>query len=183
MDSPTGEIQQLVPDVEQVVGAEQQQPRQYDSAKQPVLPTLTEAEKRSTPGPSEPLIPVPADPIALEEEIARQTIFGVPILRMNRYTGHDKKFVDLLRWEVSYDRTGDLNEISVVSDDDSNTRYRIYIGGINQQIPEDRDLTSPFTARWDRTVLPPATEVALQVRTEDGTTDINVDAMIVGTER
>jgi len=182
MVMPTGELQ-LIPDEEQVVGAEGQQPREFGPAGQPVLPTIEQDPKRDAPLPSLPLVPIPPDPEVVREAEIRQLIFGVPVVRLNRHSGSENLWRELVRWDVSSARTGDLHEISLLSDNDSLTRYRIFIGGINQEIPEDRQTSTPLEMKWQRTVLPPGSSVVVQVRNTDGATTITVDGVITGSER
>lgn len=176
------DVEQLVPDVEQVVGTEIQRGRKFGPAGQPVLPEISEPDKRIAPLPSMPMVPVPPDPIATREAEIRQNIFGIPIVRVNQYIGSDTDWVEVIRWDVSPTRTGDLHEISILSDDDSKTRYRIFIGGFDQGLPEDRDTSTPLDMPWQRTVLPPETSIVVQIRSTDGT-EITVDAMLTGSER
>jgi len=173
----TGAIEQLTPEVEQVVRSEPQLPSRPSSP----LVTITEPGKREPPMPVSPRAPLPsAEQIA--EQTAYQVIYGGPVLKVNRYTGTDQEFVELLRWDIPVGFTGDLHEISLVSSNDAKTRYRIFLGNVDQHVPTDRQTQTPLTLSWDRTVLPGGTSVWVEVRTTDGTA-INVDGTITGTIR
>ena len=173
----TGVARQLTPDEQQVVGAEVQEARVPDT----VLPRIEQPEKRETPPAPLPRAPMPP-PAQLQEEIARQTIFGIPIARVNRYEGTDTEWRPLLRWAIPPDRTGDLHEIAVLSNNDEKTRLRLVFAGADQGVPEDRQTSSPLSLPWRGTVLPPNSSIVVEVRSTDGTSII-VDATLTGTER
>jgi len=174
----TGVDRQLSSEEEQVVGAEVQQPPISDL----VLPVLEEAARRIAPLPARPRAPLPA-PAQLQEDIARQTLSGWPALAIDRYSGSSIKWVMLIRWDIPADWTGDLHEISLLSDDDAHTRYRIFIGDRIQQVPVDRQIDTPIALPWRGTVIPGPTSVTVEVRSTDEAVTINVNASITGTER
>lgn len=168
---------QLAPDVEQVVGTEVQEPRVPDT----VLPKIALPEKREIPGPT---FPRPALPSAEEiaEQQAIQFIYGIPILKLNRYSGSDLDWVELVRWDIPEGRTGDLREISLLSDNDAATRYRIVLANIDQKIPTDKQTSTPIAFPWRHTVIPGGSSVYVEVLSITGAA-INVDGSITGTVR
>ncbi|GAH69946.1 unnamed protein product [marine sediment metagenome] len=173
----TGTIQQLVPGVEQIVDGEPQLPSHPSSP----LVKVTEPEKRTAPMPVFPRAPLPsAEQVAAQE--AYQTIYGGPVLKINRYSGGDQDWVELLRWDVPIGFTGDLHEISLLSSLDAKTRYRIFLANIDQGIPTDRQTLTPLSLKWERTVLPGGYAVWVEVRSTDGTAII-VDGTLTGTIR
>ena len=173
----TGEIEQLTPGVEQVVRGEPQLPSRPSSP----LVKVTEDEKRTEPLPVSPRPPLPsAEQIA--EQQAQQALYGIPIVKINRYSGSDQDWVELVRWDIPVGFTGDLHEISLLSDQDSKTRYRVVIGNIDQGFPTDRQTSTPLEMPWRRTVLPGGTSVYVEVVSPDGTA-IVVDGMITGSVR
>ena len=173
----TGEIEQLTPDVEQVVRGEPQVPSRPSSP----LVKVAEPDKREAPMPVAPRPPLPtAEQVAAQQ--AYQAIYGGPVLKVNRYSGNDQDWVELLRWDIPIGYTGDLHEISLISSNDAKTRYRVFLANIDQGIPTDRQTQTPVTWPWDRTVLPGGYAVWVEVRSTDGT-PIVVDGMLTGTIR
>ena len=173
----TGEIEQLTPEVEQVVRGEPQVPSRPPS---PLVP-VREAEKRTEPLPVSPRPAMPSsEQIAAQE--AQQSLYGIPVVKVNRYVGGDQEWRELVRWDIPAGFTGDLHEISLLSDQDSKTRYRVVIGNIDQDFPTDRQTSTPLEMPWRRTVIPGGTSVYVEVVSPDGTT-ITVDGMITGSVR
>lgn len=173
----TSTIRQLVPEEEQIVDGEPQTPSRPSSP----LIEVAAPEKRAAPMPVSPRPPLPsAEQIAAQQ--AYQLIYGGPVLRVNRYSGDDQDWVELLRWDIPIGFTGDLHEISLISSNDTKTRYRIFLANIDQGIPTDRQTVTPLSLPWDRTVLPGGYSVWVEVRSTDGTS-INVDGMLTGTVR
>ena len=173
----TGTLQQLIPEVEQIVDGEPQLPTRPLSA----LVGIEEPEKRTIPMPVAPRPPLPtAEEVA--EQQAYQLIYGGPVLRVNRFSGTDQDWVELIRWDIPIGFTGDLREISIVSSNDEKTRYRVFLANADQNIPTNQQTTTPQTWPWDRTVLPGGTSVWVEVRSTDGTA-ITVDATLTGIVR
>lgn len=173
----TGTIRQLVPEEEQIVDGEPQLPSRPSSP----LVDIGQPEKRLTPMPVSPRPPLPtAEEVAKQE--AYQAIYGGPVLKVNRYEGGDQDWVELVRWDVPLGYTGDLHTISLLSNNDAKTRYRIFLANVDQGIPTDRQTTTPQEHKWDRTVLPGGTAVWVEVRSTDGTAII-VDGSITATVR
>jgi len=173
----TGTLQQLIPEVEQIVDGEPQLPSRPLSA----LVDIEEPEKRTTPMPVAPRPPLPTtEEIALQQ--AYQQIYGGPVLRLNRYTGNDQDWTELIRWDIPIGFTGDLRSLAIVSSNDAKTRYRVFLANQDQQIPTDRQTTTPQDWPWDRTILPGGTSCWVEVRSTDGTA-ITVDATLTGIVR
>jgi len=173
----TGTPQQLIPEVEQIVDGEPQLPSRPSSA----LVDIEEPEKRIVPEPVAPRPPLPTTEEIAEQQ-AYQQIYGGPVLRINRFSGTDQDWVELVRWDIPIGFTGDLREISLVSSNDEKTRYRVFLANVDQNIPTDRQTTTPQSWPWDRTILPGGTSVWIEVRSTDGTA-ITVDATLTGIVR
>lgn len=173
----TGKLRQLEPEEEQIVDGEPQLPSRPSSP----LVEIEPPDKRTAPMPvaQRPALPSTEQ---IAEEQAYQALYGGPVLKINRYTGTDQDWVELVRWDVPIGYTGDLHEISLLSSNDTKTRYRIFLANAKQDIPTDRQTSTPLTLKWDRSVLPGGYAVWVEVRTTDGTS-INVDATITGTVR
>ncbi len=172
----TGPARQLPPGEQQVVGTEVQEPLLPGTA----LPRIEGPDLREGPLPTQPRAPMPA-PAQIQEEITRQTLFGAPVLAINRYTGTERDWVMLVRWDIRDGVTGDLHEVALISDNDPKTRYRIILASRDQNIP-DKQVTTPLTLTWRRGILPGGSTVTVEVRSTDGTS-IAVEGFITGTER
>ncbi|MBA7606322.1 hypothetical protein ES703_13470 [subsurface metagenome] len=173
----TGTIQQLIPEVEQITDGEPQLPSRPTSP----LVKVAEPGKRETPLPVSPRPPLPSQQVIAEQQ-AYQALYGGPVLKINRYSGSDQDWVELVRWGVPIGYTGDLHEISLISSNDAKTRYRIFLANVDQGIPTDRQTQTPLTVNWNRTVLPGGYAVWVEVRSTDGD-PIDVDGTITGTVR
>jgi len=173
----TGTIRQLVPEEEQIVRDEPQIPSRPSSP----LVEIETPEKRVVPMPVSPRPPLPS-PEQVAAQQAYQAIYGGPVLKVNRYSGNDQDWVELLRWDIPIGYTGDLHEIALISSNDAKTRYRIFLANTDQGIPTDRQTLTPLSFKWDRTVLPGGYAVWVEVRSTDGT-PITVDGTITGTVR
>ncbi len=169
--------EQLPPAVEQIVGAEVQEPRVPGA-----LPRIEEPPQRIAPLPTVPRAPLPT-PERVQEQIARQTLFGQPVLKTGYYSGGSKEWVMLVRWDVPEGFIGDLEELALLSNNDSVTRFRILINGTDQGLPVDRQISTPVSWPWHKTtIIPGGAAVTVEVRSTDETS-INVDASITATER
>jgi len=173
----TGTLQQLVPLEEQIVSGEPQVPSRPSSP----LITVAQPEKRMVPLPTTPRPALPT-PEQMAQQQAIQAIYGGPFLEINRYVGSDLDYRELVRWDIPIGFTGDLHEISLVSNDDAHTRYRIFIGNQKQNVPEDRQTSTPLTLPWDRGIILGGTSCWVEVRSTDGT-EITVDGTMTGTVR
>jgi len=173
----TGEIEQLTPGVEQITDGEPQLPSRPTSP----LVKVTEDEKRSKPLPVAPRPPMPSGEQLIEQQAA-QSLYGIPVVKVNRYSGNDQEWRELVRWDIPDGYTGDLHAISLLSDNDSATRYRVVIGNIDQDLPTDRQTSTPLEMPWRRTVIPGGTSVYVEV-VSPAATAIVVDGMITGSLR
>jgi hypothetical protein len=88
----------------------------------------------------------------------------------------------LLSWVVPAGDIGDLHQISIQSDNDAKTRYRITIADTDMQVPLDRQLATPVDFNWREGLLPGPATVMVEVRSTDGTS-ITIDGLITGTFR
>ena len=173
----TGEIEQLTPGVEQVVRDEPQVPSRPPST----LVEVAEDEKRTEPLPVRPRPALPTtEQIAVQE--AQQSIYGIPVARLNHYEGNDKEWIELVRWDIPIGFTGDLHEVSLLSDLDSKTRYHLVLGNIDQNLPTDRKTNTPLAMTWRHTVIPGGSSVYVEVSSPDGSA-IVVDGLITGSVR
>jgi hypothetical protein len=177
----SGVPQQFPPDLQQIVDGESQVATQAPSP----LIELEEPEKRIAPSETGQYPPEPAEAIGEEGEAAVAAApvkIDFPIVRWTRYAGADGDFRELLSWNIQEGYVGDLHEISLLSDNDAKTRFKLTIAGVDMQLPTDRTLATPITMPWRDTKLPGPASVLLEVKSTDGTT-INVDGMITGTLR
>lgn len=173
----TGELEQLEPFEEQIVDGEPQVPTRPGSP----LVHLVEEEKRAAPIPTAPRPSLPSA-AAIAEAEAIQNIYGAPVLKWNRLTDTIKEWRELLRWTIPVGFTGDLHEIALQSNNDSKTKWRVVIANKDQDVPTDRQLTTPASFKWDRGILPGGTAVWVDFLSEDGTS-ITVDGSITGSIR
>lgn len=141
---------------------------------------VAEPEKREPPGPSVPFAPEVAAAYAAVSGTPIKV--GFPILRIDRYAGADKTFQRLIAWEIPAGYVGDLHEMSVLSNNDAKTIYRVTIAGTDMQVPLDRPTTTPQTWLWRDVSIPGPTECLIEVASTDGT-NITVDGQITGTFR
>lgn len=173
----TGDIRQDVPDVEQIVDGESQ----IGGRPLPKIIDVAEDEKRIKPFPAGPRPQLPAgDVISRQETIQR--IYGLPVTSWNQLITAKQEWVELIRIDVPESYTGDLHEISLKSNDDSKTRWRIILANIDQNIPTDRTLASPLDMPWQRTLVPGGTSCWVAIQSSDGT-QITVDGMMTMTIR
>ena len=116
--------------------------------------------------------------LAVEQD-GEEQLFGTPVMRINRYSGKDKEWVELVRWDVPESHLGDLHSITLISDQIAKTRYRLVIGNLDQAVPMDRPAYSPLEMVWRRNQVPAKTSVYIQVMSLDGT-EIAVNALLTG---
>ncbi|GAI00477.1 unnamed protein product [marine sediment metagenome] len=128
------------------------------------------------PGAIEEIPPSPLEKVAEPEE---GELSGVPVLKINRYSGGDQSWVELVRWDIPEGHQGDLHQIVVRMDDVSKTRLRLVIGDVDQKIPTDRDMYSPLELSWRRNRVPGRTTVYVEVLSIDGTA-IVVHGLLLG---
>lgn len=187
-NGPLGEVQKLSgvpqqfpPDEQQVVDGESQ----VRTLSPAPLVEIAEPEKRVAPSETGQYPPEAGEFITEEGEgapAAAPISVAFPIVRWTRYVGTDKDFRELVAWDIPLGYVGDLHEISLVSDNDAKTRWKIMIGDTNMNLPVDRTLATPITMPWRDNKLPGPTSVRIEVFSTDGTS-ITVDGMITGTLR
>lgn len=173
----TGELEQLTPDVEQIVDGESQRRTRPPAD----IITLEQPEKRTAPPPTTPRPPLPAEGI-IAEEAAIQAIYGVPQLVWDRLAINSKEWRELIRWNVPVGFKGDLHSLGLQSDNDEKTRWRIVLGNLDQNVPADRQLDTPVSFPYDRVIIPGGSGCWVEVLSYDGTT-IHVSAALSGTIR
>lgn len=182
--SPASEVEKLS-GVEQQVAPEELQlvdgePQTITQAPMPLI-EVTEPEKRVEP------LPVTAVPTA-EAVIPATTLstgvilVGQPVAQVNRYSGAHTDWVELIRWDIPVGYIGDLHEFSLLSDNDTKTRYRVWLANINQEWPTDRLTTTPLTLPFRNTKIPGGTSVYIEILSTDGTSII-IEASLSGTVR
>ncbi len=172
----TGPPDQLAPLDEQIVGNESQITRQLPST---VVP-IQEPDKRMEPLPVS-IVPT-AEPGAAAAAAAAGYFGELPVLQLNRYIGIDTSWVEILRWDIPDGFMGDLHEIAINTTLDAKTRYQLVLANLDQNIPTDRDSSTPLTFTWRNCKIPPGTSVVLRILSTDGTS-ITVDASLTGTLR
>ncbi len=173
----SGVERQFTPDEQQIVDGEPQLVIQPGA---PLIP-IEEPERRMEP------LPVTAVPTA-EAAIpstpgpSGTLIVGQPVAKVNRLTTASQDWQELLRWDVPVGYIGDLHELSVLSDNDTKTRYRVWLANVNQQWPLDRLTTTPLTLPFRETKIPGGTSVYIEILSTDGTS-INLEASLTATVR
>lgn len=172
----SGPQRQLSPEEQQVVDGE---PQTITTAPMPLIP-VAEPEKREKPRAAGAPYPVTYPLPGVEGVAGAPAIpFTYPILRMNRYSGSDGTWQELVKWDVDDGWVGDLHEISLLSSNDAKTKYRIILANVDQNVPTDRPTTTPLTLPWRNVRIPPGFTVRIDVASIDGTA-IVVDGMITG---
>lgn len=123
---------------------------------------------------SAPTIAIPGAPAT-----AAPGVVALPVIMVNRYTGSDKTWQRLLELDVPVGVVFNLRELSLLSNNDSKTRYRIYLANIPQSIPTDRQTSTPLTLPFPDNAVPGGTSVAVDILSSDGTA-ITVDGELSG---
>lgn len=173
----SGVERQLTPEEQQIVDGE---PQVITQAPAPLI-EVAEPEKRIEP------LPVTAVPTAEAiipaiTTVAGAIVVGQPVAKWDKFTGGDQDWRELIRWDVPLGYIADLHELSILSDNDTKTRYRVWLANIDQQWPTDRVTTTPLTLPFRDTKVPGGTSVYIEVRSTDGTS-INVEASLSGSVR
>ncbi len=170
---------QLTPDEQQFVDGELQT---ITRAPMPTIP-LEEPPKKEATLPAGAAYPTGYTPITEgggEAGAVGPIIpYTYPILRINRYSGTETTWQVLAAWDIPDGWIGDLHEISINSDDDDHTRWRIILANVDQNIPTDRPMSTPWTGPWRDIKIPPGFSVRIDVMSTDGTA-ITADASITG---
>ena len=109
------------------------------------------------------------------------TIFprGTPIAKLDRYTGTDTSYQTVVSWTVTTGKTGELKEVSMITDQYAKTQFKLTVAGVEQF--EDKVITAPLTLPFTENKLLSGSEVLLEAKSTDGTS-INTDGSITGRE-
>jgi len=143
-----------------------------------------------TPPIREPFEPekIPTFPSKLAEELDRLiptatrvgiAPYGSPVALVDRYSGTDQTYKEVVKWRVEPRSQGHLKEVSMVSNNYSKTHFKLTIGG--KIYFEDKIIQAPLTLPFPETRLREATEVKLECKSTDGTL-ITVDGSLTGKE-
>lgn len=112
-----------------------------------------------------PVIPVPANEVWAGD--------------VDRYSGSAAAYQEFAKWTVTALKTGELKEVSMITDDYANTVWKLVIGATT--VFEDLVIQSALTLPFFDLRLAPATVVTLSCHS-DGATAIVADGTIVGKE-
>jgi len=106
-------------------------------------------------------------------------IVGTPIAKVDRYSGTDQAYQTVVSWTVSTGKSGDLKEVSMVTDNYDKTHFKLTIAGEVQF--EDKLIQAPLTLPLPENKLNAGDVVLLECKSTDGTS-IKVDGSITGRE-
>lgn len=106
---------------------------------------------------------------------------GTPINRVGRLSTSSNVYADVAIWTVAALFTGDLHEVSMISDDLPSTEFRLEINAVEQFT--DLLLQTALSIPWRGNRLVAGAVVRLQARSPDNATAIIADVSISGTER
>lgn len=112
-----------------------------------------------------PVVPDPATEVAAGD--------------VDRYSGDDIDWQKVARWTVKAGKTGELKEVSMITDDYENTVWKLAVGAT--EVFTDLTIQSPLTLPFFDLKLAPGTVVTLSCHS-DGATVITADGSIVGKE-
>jgi hypothetical protein len=104
---------------------------------------------------------------------------GTPVARLNRYTGSDQTYQEVVKWTVSTGKKGSLKEISMYSDNFEKTFWKLTIAGKVQF--EDKVIPATLTLPFPDNELSEGDTVLIECKSADGTL-ITVDGSISGKE-
>lgn len=116
----------------------------------------------------------------MAEEVSVIEYMGTPIARLDRYSGSDDEYQEVVSWTVTEGYEGVLHEISMVSTNYSKTHFKLVIAGVTQF--EDKLIQSALSLPWKDNKLASESQVILYAKSTDGTTSITVDGSITGKE-
>jgi hypothetical protein len=105
--------------------------------------------------------------------------FTYPIMRINKYSGGAIDWQELIRWDILDGWVGDLHEIAISSSDDTHTKYRFFLANVDQNIPTDRPISTPWTGPWRNNRIPGGFTVRVDIASTDGTL-ITIDGSLTG---
>jgi len=104
---------------------------------------------------------------------------GTPIARLNRYSGSDQTYQEVVKWTVSTGKRGNLKEISMYSDNFDKTYWRFTVAGKVQF--EDKLIPATLTLPFPDNELSEGDVVLIECKSTDGTS-IKADGSISGKE-
>lgn len=105
--------------------------------------------------------------------------YGSPVAKLDRYSGTDQTYQEVVKWRIEERTQGHLKEVSMVTDQYSKTHFQLRIGG--KIFFEDKIIQAPLTLPFPETRLRSTAEVLLECKSTDGTS-ITVDGSITGRE-
>jgi hypothetical protein len=94
----------------------------------------------------------------------------IPILVFNSYTNADKSFQQLIGWSVSEGCTGRLLDLTLRSNVDDKTLWKVILSGRDMKLPTDKRLPTPAELHYYGTQVSGPEAVVVQVASADGTT-------------
>jgi hypothetical protein len=104
---------------------------------------------------------------------------GVPIAKVDRYSGSDTTYQTVVSWTVSLGKKGWLQEVSMITDNFEKTQFRLKIA--DEMLFEDKQIQSSLTLPFPWNELEEGSVVLLECKSTDGTA-IVVDGSITGRE-
>ena len=124
--------------------------------------------------------PMPLIPVGLPETrspyldlgslpVANLPSVAVPAVVLNQYSGNDQTWQVLIEWDIPETVYGNLKEISLLSNNDAKTRYRMFLANINQNLPTDRPTSTPVSWPFPDNQIPGGTSVRIDCLSVDGT--------------
>ncbi len=105
---------------------------------------------------------------------------GKPIAKVDRYSGTDEEYQEVVKWTVTKGKRGEFKEVSMVTDDYANTHFRLTIAGEKQF--EDVLIQAPLTLSFRINDLPAESAVLLECKRRVAGAAITVDGSITGRE-
>lgn len=102
---------------------------------------------------------------------------GRPISKADDVTTTSQAYVDLIKWEIPAQHTGELVEISMATTDYTKTQFRLVLA--NEEQWTDKGIVSALTQRFRGNRLTEKMIVLIQAKSTDGTS-ITVRGTIAG---
>jgi hypothetical protein len=120
----------------------------------------------------------------LQSDIASLKDYIVPATQeaagaTGRYSGSDTTYQTVASWTVESGKTGELKEITLLSDDYDHTEFKVTVGSIT--FANNWQVQAAMPLIFEDLRLAAGTEVKVEAQSTDGTS-IVVDAVIVGKE-
>ena len=105
---------------------------------------------------------------------------GDPISLVDRYSGTDTTYKTVVSWTVTAGKTGELKEVSMMSDTYAATHFKLTIAGEEQF--KDKIIGAPLTLPFPQNELEAGDIVILEVKRTGAGAAITVDGSITGRE-